>query len=76
MRQSAYYPFTNCEGVKLEVKNTESQAIKAIEVLLAEQEKQIRKRAKAIEVLLAEQDKELKDRAENLDRLLADIARN
>lgn len=74
MRQSAYLSFINCEDVKLEVKNTETQAIKAIEVMLAEQEQQIRKRAQLIEVMLAEQDKALKNRAEDLDRLLDSIA--
>ena len=58
----------------MEVKNTETQAIKAIEVMLAEQEQQIRKRAQLIEVMLAEQDKALKNRAEDLDRLLDSIA--
>ena len=74
MRQSAYLSFINCEDVKLEVKNTETQAIKAIEVMLAEQDQQIRKRAQLIEVMLAEQDKALKNRAEDLDRLLDSIA--
>jgi len=74
MRQSAYLSFINCEDVKLEVKNTGTQAIKAIEVMLAEQEQQIRKRAQLIEVMLAEQDKALKNRAEDLDRLLDSIA--
>ena len=74
MRLGAYCQLTNCEDLKLEIENTESQAIKAIEVMLAEQEKQIRQRAKAIEVMLAEQDKALKNRAEDLDRLLDAIA--
>ena len=52
MRQSAYLSFINCEDVKLEVKNTETQAIKAIEVMLAEQDKALKNRAEDLDRLL------------------------